>query len=82
MIKYEIYPKGKCQDVELDRTVRLQLVRDADGVVVRAVKENGDPLVGGNLVEFESNGKLYRYRGVTSELGFEMDGSRIKFSQE
>ena len=83
MINYEIYPQGKCQDVRPDYTIRLQLVENDGGVVVRAVEKNGDPIVGGNLIEFESDGTLFRYGGIARRLGFQLKtNTKIKCSNE
>lgn len=80
-MKLEIYEEKKVEEEK--KKVRLRLIRDDYGnVILTAVNKNGKRFEDGNLIYFDSKGRLKRNCGVNPVLGFELDDKdRIKIEE-
>jgi len=54
----EIY--GETPPPKEEELLRLRLVREGGSIFVMAVREDGEPYPAGRLVEFRSDGTVYR----------------------
>jgi hypothetical protein len=68
-MKLKIY--GKSDPVKAP--VRLRLVPSGSNVTLEAVDENGDRVDRGCLLLITRNGTIHRPRGVSRDLGFQLD---------
>ncbi|MEN6534511.1 MAG: hypothetical protein ABFD89_12660 [Bryobacteraceae bacterium] len=70
-MKLEIYGKPAPKE---EPPVRLRLVRALDGaIMLEAVDEGGSRVFAGNLLYFSETGRIIRQRGVSPDLGFDLD---------
>lgn len=74
-MKIEIYEKSE-PEKEPEKVLRLRLVEQGSNVAVIAVKENGDKLFGGYLVEFLSTGYLRLNSSIDKDVPVKTDSAR------
>lgn len=74
MTKFEIYDPAKQRDSLI---VKMELLNDGSGVLIKAVDENGDDMKGGNLLVLTAAG-IKRPYDVDAGLGIARDRTNMQ----